>query len=289
MAPAARRRGWVFGMTHDSDDRPDQRPGSERAVEEARDLRAAEIEVGVCGQRGGQCRAEEAEDDDDEHEGAHERVPRDEAQAFQQPASGLLVEGLRARDEQEDESEGDEIRRCVDVEDIGRTEERDEDAGQGRPDQTGGREPALEQAVRLGHRRHVLADELGQDHALGGRVRRHERPDRRNDPEQHAERQQAGRVQQRQRHDQRRAREVRHEHRRPGAELLDERAAGHAEDRHRQDLHREDDAHLRRRARRHEHEPRQSQVRHPRAERRDQLGDDECSDRPLVHVLHAGG
>ena len=50
----------------------------------------------------------------------------------------------------------------------------------------------------------------------------------------------------------------------------------------------EDDAHLRRRARRDEHEPRQGEIRHPRAERRDQLGEDECADSSLVHVLHAG-
>ena len=83
MAAAASPQGLGPGDEHDGDDRPDKRSGTERAVEEARDPWAAEVEVGMCGQRGGQCRAEETKHHDHEDESAHERVPRDEAQALQ--------------------------------------------------------------------------------------------------------------------------------------------------------------------------------------------------------------
>ena len=88
-------------------------------------------------------------------------------------------------------------------------------------------------------------------------------------------------MQDRDRGEDRRAREVGEQHRVPRAEPLNERPAGDAEDRHRRDLGGEDERHLPGRARRDEHEPREREVRHPRAEHRDDLGADERSDRGL--------
>ena len=183
-----------------------------------------------------------------------------------------------------------QVRGRVDVEDVRRAEERDEDARERRAGEPGEGRAALDDAVRLGDRLLVLADELRQDHPLSREVRRHEAAEGEHEREQQREAQQVGAVQERNRGQQRRARGVADEHRRPAAQALDERAARDAEDRHRQDLDGEDDAHLGRRPRRDEHEPGQRQVGHARAEDRDDLGGDECGQRGLLHgFLLSGG
>ncbi len=100
------------------------------------------------------------------------------------------------------------------------------------------------------------------------------------------EAQEVGRVQDRDRDENRRAREVGEQHGVPGAEPLNEGPAGDTEDRHRRELGGEDERHLPGRPRRHQHEPREREVRHPRAEHRDDLGADERSHRGLPDVAH---
>ena len=148
-------------------------------------------------------------------------------------------------------------------------------------DQHGERGAALDEAVGLRHRPLVLADELGQDHALGCEVRRHEAAEERDQAQEEREAQEIGRVQEGDRDENRRACEVGEQHGVPGAEPLNEGPAGDAEDRHRRELGGEDERHLPGRPRRHQHEPREREVRHPRAEHRDDLGADERSHRGL--------
>ncbi len=136
-------------------------------------------------------------------------------------------------------------------------------------------------SIRLFALRHqplVLADELGQDRPLGREVRRHEAAEQRDEPEQQPEAEHSGacssgieaRIGAR-------AKSatsivVREPSRCTSTPLGIPRIAIGAISAARTS------AHLPRRARRHEHEPRQREVRHARPEDRDDLGGDERAD-----------
>jgi len=81
----------------------------------------------------------------------------------------------------------------------------------------------------------------------------------------------------------RHAREIAQEHRPPRPEARDQGAARDAEERHRENLRREHDAHACRRVARLEHEPRERHERHRGAGARDDLGDDERGKRAVPH------
>jgi hypothetical protein len=138
---------------------------------------------------------------------------------------------------------------------------------------------SLDDRVRLPDGALVVANELRQDQPLRREVRRDEAADREDAHEQQREREQADLVQERDREHQRRTARVAEHHRRARSELGDQGPARDPEQRDREDLDREDDAHLRRRPGRDEHEPRQREEGHLRAEGRHRLGGEKGDER----------
>ena len=94
---------------------------------------------------------------------------------------------LALGDEDEDEQERDGVGRGIHVQDVGRADERDEQACDGRADQRCERRTALDDAVPLRHQPLVLAHELREDRPLRGEVRRHEAAEERDEHEQQPE------------------------------------------------------------------------------------------------------
>ena len=105
--------------------------------------------------------------------------------------------GGRARHEQRQQREGAEERGGVDVEHDRRAEHGDQEARGGGPEQRRGAIRPLDDGIRLRDDVLVVADQLGQDQALGGEVRREEDPDHGDDREEQREGQPAERVEQR--------------------------------------------------------------------------------------------
>jgi hypothetical protein len=115
---------------------------------------------------------------------------------------------------------------------------------------------SLDDRVRLRDDALVFPDELRQHEPLRREVRRQEDTEPRDEHEQHAERERAELVQHGDRKHQRHPAEVAVEHRPARSQARHNRAAGDAQERHRKQLDGEDNAHLGRRARRREDEPR---------------------------------
>ena len=93
-------------------------------------------------------------------------------------------------------------------------------------------------------------------------------------------------MQQRDRREQRRARDVADQHRAPRADARGDRAAPEAEHADRHDLGDDHPRHLLRRAGGAQHEPRQREPRHLRAERRDHLGAEQRRDATVAQQAH---
>jgi hypothetical protein len=231
---------------------------------------------------------ERVHQDDHSRERPHQRVAEQERHSGEKAARLLRRLGPLARgDEQEHGHERERERRRVDVEDVRRAERRDQEAGERRTEQ-GARLPrALEHTVGLGDRLLVVAEQLRQDHPLRREVGRVEAAECGDEEEQQGKREQVGGVKDRQRRHQRHSRQIRPQHGQPRPDPRDERPARHSEQRRRQELDGEDNAHLRRRPGRHEHEPRQSQERHLRAGARDELCGEQREQRSVAQN-HAG-
>ena len=131
--------------------------------------------------------------DDEVRHGHEERQPRDvagddrnrpraeEPVPEQEPHTGAEAArllGLRSRPadlhEAGDEHEGHEERGRVDVEDVRRSDDPDQDAGEHRTEHQRDAHCRLQQCVCLAEHALVLADDLGQDRCLGDEGRRAE-------------------------------------------------------------------------------------------------------------------
>jgi hypothetical protein len=117
--------------------------------------------------------------------GSSSPVAQDVAHAYQH---ALRLLGGRERrpagNEQRDQRERDEKGRSVDVQHLGRPDDGDQDARQGRAEQRGRALGALDDRVRLRHDPLVLADDLREDETLRGVVRRDEDAHERDEDEQ---------------------------------------------------------------------------------------------------------
>ena len=263
---------------------------AEGREERPRHLRTVELLVGEHGEPRAQHLSEPVRDERREPENAQEPVAQEETDSCE---DALAVVRLRQRwpggDEEREQDERAEEGRGVDVEHDRRAEGGDQEPRRCRPQQRRGAIRALDHGVRLRHDVLVVAHQLGQDEPLRREVRRDEDADQRDEHEEQREREHAELVQQRDRREQRHARQVGHDHRAPRAEAGDHGAGRDPEDRDRHELGRKDDAHPRRRARGREHEPRQREERHLRAERRDDLRRDQRDERTLAERARGRG
>ncbi len=133
------------------------------------------------------------------------------------------------------------IRGGVDVEHVRRSDRRDQDPGEGRPEEGHRALRSLDDRVRLPDGPLVVADELRQDQPLRREVGREEAADGEDEDEQERKRQGACLVEKRNREHQRGACRVADDHRRARPEPRDQRPARDPQQRHGQDLDREDD------------------------------------------------
>jgi hypothetical protein len=119
--------------------------------------------------------------------GASRRSARTNFKPASTPRTAGALQRLPLRHERQHDQERDEEGGRVEVEHVRRAEDGDQEPCERRADQAGEGRAALDHAVALHHQRLVLADELRQHDALRRGVRRHERPEQGDDPEQERE------------------------------------------------------------------------------------------------------
>jgi hypothetical protein len=242
----------------------------ERAEREGRQRREQRGQRDVCDERDGDDRGQQW-------------VGEDLTNAGEGAAPSL---GGRHRPADADEGGHDQrrrsIRRAVDVEHLRCAEEWDQPAGNDRSDDAGRLDRDLKRRLRARHLALVLADDLREQRARRGRVRDAEDADRRHEREQRGEGKCADGVEHGNRHEQRCAKRIA-EHERPArSERRDDRPSGDAERERRERLAGEDEAHLLRRARRRQDEPRERDGRHVRPEQGDEAGDHHGAEHPDI-------
>jgi hypothetical protein len=215
-------------------------------------------------------------------------VTRNEAKPCADAAVLFLLRRRRPlRHEDRDEEERDEICRRVDHEHRGRTRQPDQQARERGPDEDRHAVCALKERVCLGDPLLVLADQLRDDHLLGGEVGGGQRAEGEGHGEQERERDARGPVQHRDDEHQRGPGGVAKHHRPTSAKRAEHTSTGEPEQREADDLGRDHERRVRRRTARHKHEPRQREPGHLGARGRDDLGDEQRQHRTVAQELAA--
>jgi hypothetical protein len=186
-------------------------------------------------------------------------------------------------DEREHEQKGGAERRGVHDEDGRCADEADQHACKGRASEHADACRALEERVRTRDRLRLLPEQLGQDHPLRAHVRRRQRAEHERDRDERPEREHVQPMEDGDQRRQRRPGGVGEEHRPPRPQGGERGATRDSEQRVPGEGPGEHEAHLLRRAGADEDEPRQRERAHLASGGRDDLGGEECGERPDRH------